>query len=1048
MRALIDAAFAHTRTVLLVFVAVVAAGAYAYVTIPKEAEPDVTIPTIHVSVLHEGISPEDAERLLIRPMEQELQGIEGLDELQAQGAQGYASLTLEFEPSFDSNQALQDVREKVDIAKAELPGDAEEPVIREVNVALFPVLTAILSGDVPERTLLELARETRDRLESLEGVLEVEIAGNREDVAEVVVDPTIMRTYDLTHAEILRRVQNNNRLVAAGDIDTGTGRMAIKVPGVVEDVSDVLTMPLATDGDRVVTFQDVATIRRTYKDPQGFARAGGERAFALEITKRVGANIIETVENAREVIARNQERWPEGVRVSYTQDKSDRVRSMLGDLENNVITAVVLVMIVVIAALGPRSALLVGLSIPGAFLTGILAIDMMGYTLNIVVLFSLIMVVGILVDGAIVVAELADRNRGEGRGQRESYAMAAKRMAWPITSGVATTLAVFVPLLWWPGIVGQFMQYLPISVILTLSASLAMALIVVPVLGTVLGSQRGAGPNPQALAAAEGGDLGRLRGIPRLYVRALGWCTRHALITLAAVLAVVIATYAAYAEWGRGIELFPDVEPEFAQVQVQARGNLSIHERDTIVRAVERRLLDEPALTTVYARTLGETQRLQNLPEDTIGFIQLEFEDWRVRPPAAEVLAGIRDQLDDIPGIKLQVREAEPGPGAGKPIELDVTAANRGDLEPAVTRIRAVMRELGGFQDTSDTRSPPGVEWQLQVDRSRAARYGADVTQLGQAVQMVTNGVRVADYQPDDTDEEVEIRVRFPENKRSLDRLNHLKVATERGQVPITNFIELKPAPKVGTIERVDAERVITIATDVGPDRLVDTQVRRLRAALAEADLPPGVRVTFKGENEDIQETMTFLMTAFAVAIFLMLLLLVTQFNSIYQAILVMSAIVLSTGGVLVGLLIRGEPFGVVMAGIGVIALAGIVVNNNIVFIDTYNDLRRRAGLDATEAALRTGAQRLRPVVLTTVTTVLGLLPMVLALNVDLIGRELAFGAPSTQWWTQLAAAIAGGLTFATVLTLVLTPALLVLGEHTSARLRAGVARLRARAAG
>ncbi|SDF42349.1 multidrug efflux pump [Limimonas halophila] len=1043
MRALIDAAFAHTRTVLLVFAALVAAGAYAYVSIPKEAEPDVTIPTIHVSILHEGISPEDAERLLIRPMEQELQGIEGLDELSAQAAQGYASLTLEFEASFDSDQALQDVREKVDIAKAELPPDAEEPVIREVNVALFPVLTAVLSGGVPERTLLELARDTKDRLESLEGVLEVEIAGDREDVAEVIVDPTVMQTYDLSYDEILRRVQNNNRLVAAGDIDTGTGRMVIKVPGLVEDVSDVLTLPLTVDGDRVVTIRDIATVRRTYKDPTGFARADGQPAVALEITKRVGANIIETVENARAVVERSQERWPEGVRVSYTQDKSERVRSMLGDLENNVVTAVVLVMIVVVAALGPRSSLLVGLAIPGAFLTGILAIDMMGFTLNIVVLFSLIMVVGILVDGAIVVAELADRNRGEGYGQRESYSRAAKRMFWPITSGVATTLAVFFPLLWWPGIVGEFMQYLPISVILTLTASLAMALIVVPVLGGVLGGQRGTATDAQALAAAEGGNLADLRGMSGVYVRLLRWCTRHALVTLVAVLAVVIAAYAAYAKLGRGIELFPDVEPEFAQIQVQARGNLSIHERDRLVRAVERHVLDEPAIDMVYARSIGETQRLQNLPQDAVGFIQLEFADWQLRPPADAVLGDIREQIAGIPGIKVQVREAQPGPGQGKPIQMEVTAAERDDLAPATERIRAIMRDLGGFVDVSDSRSPPGVEWRLALDRGQAARFGADVTQLGQAVQMVTNGVRVAEYQPDDTDEEVDIRVRYPFGERSLDQLDQLKVPTALGQIPITNFIELQPAPKTGTIERVDAERVIEIGTDVAQGRLVDTQVKRLQAALADAELPPGVEVAFKGENEDIQETMNFLVMAFAVAVFLMFILLVTQFNSIYQALLVMSAIVLSTGGVLIGLLIRGEPFGVVMAGIGVIALAGIVVNNNIVLIDTYNDLRRRAGLDAVEAALRTGAQRLRPVLLTTVTTVLGLLPMVLALNVDLIGRELAFGAPSTQWWTQLAAAIAGGLTFATVLTLVFTPALLVLGERTAAALRAGAARLR-----
>jgi len=471
-------------------------------------------------------------------------------------------------------------------------------------------------------------------------------------------------------------------------------------------------------------------------------------------------------------------------------------------------------------------------------------------------------------------------------------------------------------------------------------------------------------------------------------------------------------------------------------VQIQARGNLSIHERDEIVRRVEERLVGRPAFENVYARTIGGGQARRNMAEDVIGVIQLELTDWQTRPPAAEVLGEVREDLADIAGVKIQVREQESGPGGGKPVQIQLTTPAPERLPQAVETVRGAMEEVGGFVDVTDSRPLPGVEWRLQVDRAEAARYGADISLLGYAVQMVTNGVKVAEYQPDDTDEEVDIRVRFPFGARSLEQLDQLTVPTQSGQVPIGNFVEFQPAPKTGTIERVDAERVMTIEADVGEGLLVDTQVQQLQAALQNVTLPRGTDVTFKGENEDIAETMDFLMKAFIGAIGLMLILLVTQFNSIFQALLVMSAIVLSTAGVLLGLLIRGEPFGVVMAGIGVIALAGIVVNNNIVLIDTYNDLRRRAGLDPMEAALRTGAQRLRPVVLTVVTTVLGLMPMVMAMNIDMIGREIAFGAPSTQWWTQLSAAIAGGLVFATVLTLILTPSLLVAGERAAGRLK------------
>ena len=1036
MRALIDAAFARARTVVLVFAALLAGGVYAYTSIPKEAEPDVTIPTIHISILHEGISPADAERLLVRPMEQELQGIEGLTELRATAAQGYGALTLEFEASFDSDEALREVREKVDIAQADLPGDAEEPIIREMNTALFPVLTTVLSGPVPERTLMALARDVQDRLEALPGVLEVEIAGKREDVVEVLVDPTAMHTYALSYQRIVDRVRGNNRLVPAGAIEGGAGRLDVEVPGVVDTVEDMLRMPLKRAGDRVVTFGDVGTVRRTYKDPKSFARADGEQALALEVTKRVGANIIETVEAVRAEVDAMRGQWPETVDVAYMQDKSDRVRTMLGDLENNVLTAVVLVMIVVVGVLGARAGLLVGLAIPGAFLGGMLVIQLLGYTLNIVLLFALIMVVGMLVDGAIVVVELAARNLGEGESPRRAYAHAAKRMFWPITAGVATTIVVFLPLLVWPGVIGEFMKYLPIGVIIMLAASLAMALVFIPVLGSVINRRAPAARDPRAVAASEHGDLRRLDGVAGAYVAVLRWCTRHTVLTLAGVAVVVAASYGVYARHGHGIELFPDVEPSMAQVRVQARGNLSIHERDTVMRAVEANVLGTPAFDNVYTRTMGETRRAQNMPEDLIGFIQLELADWETRPPADTVLEDVRAKLDSVPGVKIQVREASSGPTQGKPLQMEVTAAEREDLGPAVARIREVMAGMGGFVDVTDSRTKAGVKWQLAVDREEAARYGADVTSLGQAVQMVTNGVKVSEYQPDDTDDEVDIRVRFPAEDRSLAQLTELRVPTEEGQIPIANFVEPEPVPKTGTIDRIDRQRVITIEADMRPGVLLDAQTSELRSRLREADLPAGVDVAYKGENEDIQETRTFLSSAFATAVFLMLLMLVTQFNSIYQALLVMSAIVLSTGGVLIGLLIRGEPFGVVMAGIGVIALAGIVVNNNIVLIDTYNDLRRRAGLDALSAALHTGAQRLRPVVLTTVTTVLGLMPMVMGVNVDLIGRDLMVGAPSTQWWTQLSAAVAGGLTFATVLTLVLTPVLLVAGERLGARVR------------
>jgi len=1018
MHALINAAFDRSRVVLLALAFIFIAGAWAWVAIPKESAPDVPIPIVYVAMSHEGISPEDAERLLVRPMEKELQSIEGLKEMKSTASEGHASLILTFYAGRDIKRALDDVREKVDTAKAELPADTDEPTVQEINIALFPILTIALSGPLPERALVALARDLKDRIESIPSVLKADIGGDREQLVEVIVDPVVLETYAVRFEELVRLITNNNKLVAAGAVDTGAGRMVLKVPGVVESLEDVLSLPVKVDGDTVVTFGDVAEIRSTFKDPQGFARVGGQPAITLEISKRVGTNIIETIEAVREVVERQREAWPATLQVDYMQDQSRNIRTMLDDLTNNVLTAVILVMIVIVAALGPRSGVLVGIAIPGAFLTGILALQLMGYTLNIVTLFSLILVVGMLVDGAIVVTELADRNRLQGMASRQAFAAAARRMSWPVTASTLTTLAVFVPLLFWPGVVGHFMKYLPITVILCLSASLAMALVFVPVLGGTLGGRRRVHVVDDAPSAIAG-----------RYQRLLARLLRRPGLVLVVAILVLIGSYVAYGLFGRGVEFFPDVEPELAQVQIHARGDLSIHEKDRLVREVESRILGMPELRSISARSLAGVSG-SDRAEDTIGVIQLEFIDWELRRPAEEILADMRQRTADIAGIVIEFMKAEEGPGGGKPIQFEI-AANDSDLLVAATRkARALMTEIGGIIDIEDSMPLPGIEWRVQIDREQAARYGADVGLLGNAVQMLTGGIKVTDYRPDTSDDEVDIRVRYPLSERNLERLDFLNVPTSRGLVPVSNFVTIVPAPKTGTVTRVDGRRVVIVKADVAPDLLADDLVRAMKQRLAEGPSDPRIDVNFKGQDEEQREAAGFLTRAFFVAVFLMTIILVTQFNSLYQAVLVLSAIVFSTAGVLLGLLLTNQPFGIVMVGIGIIALAGIVVNNNIVLIDTYNQIRRDEGLAPIDAALKTGTLRLRPVFLTALTTVLGLMPMVLAMNVNLIGREISFGAPSTQWWTQLSSAIAGGLTFATLLTLILTPCMLVFGER------------------
>jgi multidrug efflux pump len=589
-------------------------------------------------------------------------------------------------------------------------------------------------------------------------------------------------------------------------------------------------------------------------------------------------------------------------------------------------------------------------------------------------------------------------------------------MAWPVIASTATTLVVFLPLLFWPGVVGQFMKYLPATVILCLLASLSMALVFLPVLGAVTGGQ----PLPQTTQPGRGA-VG--------YRRLLGTLLKRPGLTLLGMLALIALIYTAYGRFNHGVEFFPEVEPESAQIWLRARGDLSVQEKDVLLQQVEKRLLGMSEVKALYARSLAQPDG--QLGADVIGTLQFQFVEWHERRSASQILADMSTRTADIPGIILEFRKQEEGPSSGKPVKLQISSLDPAKADQLVEQVRATMLRIGGFKDIEDDRALPGIEWRVKVDREAAARFGADVLSVGNAVQMITNGLKLATYRPEDATDEVDIRVRLPGNWRSLDQLGRLTLNTPSGQVPLSNFVDLQQAPKVGTLRRVDGNRTITLQADMAEGARLDERLQALREAMGE--VPGDVQVTFAGEDADQREAATFLMTAFGVAIFLMFIILVTQFNSIYQAILVLSAIVLSTAGVLMGLLVNGQSFGIVMVGMGLIALAGIVVNNNIILIDTYNQLRRQ-GLEPRAAALETGSLRLRPVLLTAVTTILGLMPMVLSVNVDLLTPSLGVGAPSTQWWTQLSSAIAGGLSFATVLTLLLTPCLLVLGSRFERR--------------
>lgn len=1007
----VETAIANARLTISVLLFLMLAGTMAYVSIPKEAEPDIQIPILYVSMHYTGISPEDSERLLLRPMETSLKSITGIKKMTSTAYQGGGNVLIEFQAGADLKKALDDVRNKVDMARPELPDGADEPTVNEVNLSEFPILVITLSGDVPERVLAKAGRELRDRIEELPPVLNAELQGVRDDLVEVVIDPGKLATYGLRPDILIAGFAAGNQLVAAGSLEGAEGRYAIKVPSLLETIEDVANLPVVSTGTATVRVRDIADILPTLKEPETVTRLNGAPAIAIEVSKRSGANLIETVDQVKAVTEEFRKLLPEGTEVTFSQDKSKDIRQLLFDLQNSVLTAVILVFIVILYALSVRASLLIGLAIPASFLMGMLALSLWGYTVNIVVLFSLILAVGMLVDDAIIVTEYAERRMSEGMEKREAFAMASHKMTGPVVAATMTRVAAFSPLLFWPGIVGEFMKYLPITLIVTLSASLVYALIFVPTLGALI-----AKPFKHPPQHKDGA-----------YMWVVGKAVRHPVIMLFLAVALLVSVPYAYAKFGKGVIFFPDVEPEFGLLYVKARGNLSIAEKDALVAQAEARILGWPGVETVYTRTGSGGGMGQEVDADVIGVIQYEFVDWRERKNANAILADLRQAMVGIPGVDIQVSVPQAGPPTGKAIQIQLSADDPTYLNEVAQQVAARLATVPDVIDISNGLPPPGVDWELQVDRAAASRYGIAPSTVGAMVQLVTGGLKLSDYRPAGADDAVDIVLRLPADQRTISALDQLRIQTAEGSVPISNFVTRKAAPTTGTLTRLDGARTVTVQAGIREGVQPDKIYAQITAAMEEANLDQyGIRWKLAGEDAEQAEAGAFLSKAFAAAIFLIFIVLLAQFNNFTSVWLVLSAVVMSTIGVLLGLMIMGQPFTMVMTGIGIIALAGVVVNNNIVLIDTYDTLRRE-GRPKIEAILQTCRERARPVVLTALTAILGVLPIAFGLNLELLNHEVTIGAPSTQWWIALSSAIVYGLAFATVLTLIIIPSMLML---------------------
>jgi len=1043
--ALIDGAIKRRKVVLGVTLVAAIFGLFSYLAMPREAQPDIDVPYISIVVPFPGVSPEDAERLLVKPMEVELQSIQGLIHMNAVARQSAAIITLEFEPDMKTDKALADVRAKVDLARGKFPPDAEEPIIDKSNFVGGAVLEIMLYGEAPERELYAVSQRLKDRLEATPGVLEVFMGGVREEQLEVTIDPLRMEAYNITTGDLAQVIGRNNQLVPAGNLRSGTGQFAVKVPGVVEKPADVLALPIKKNGDRVITLGDIGQVRRTFKDPTSISRFNGQPAFAVEVTKRSGANILDTVKAVKKVVAEEEKRWPSTVKVDYTSDQSDFIARTLNVLEGGILSASLLVMVIIVASLGIRQGLIVAAAIPTCFLLAFLMINGMHITLNQMVMFGMVLAVGILVDGGIVVVEYADRKMAEGLPKEEAFAAAGKRMFWPVTNGTLTTLCAFLPFMFWNSIPGKFMSFLPLTLFFVLGASIFVALIFTPALGSLVGRKTAVDEHVLAeIMKSEHGDPREMSGFMGWYANTLTVLGRHPTRTMLAALAVVVGIIFWFASNKHSSEFFLKQDPEFVAVYVKARGNLSPQAQDVLVRQVENRIIGLKGVRGIYVRSGGFTSNggPNSAPNDTIGAISVDFLHFEDRKAlglrGVDIAKSVRERVGDIPGLQVEVRLPQGGPPVGKAIQVQLQSRDPAALDAAANLVKAKLAADPQLIELEDNRTSPGIEWNLVVDREAAGRYGVDVLSVGQTIQFLTGGVLVGRFRPDDAEDELDIRVRFPASDRNIAAIEKLKITTAQGPVPVSYFIKRLPAQQITQIQRREGQRLVVVQANTIDGVAGNLKIAELKPWLAKAPIDPNVTTKFVGADEEGNKAAVFFMVAIVATIFMMSVILLWQFNSFYGVLVTLSAVILSTTGVLLGVQVNlahtFDYMSVLMLGTGIVALFGVVVGHNIVLVDTFYQLRRSGLYEADEAAVRAAAQRFRPVLLTTLVTVAGLLPLMFQIHPDFRTGHIEYKAPGSEWWVQLSAAVVWGLSFATLLTLVLTPVMLAAPKVYSRR--------------
>lgn len=1091
----------HRTSMVVLLVIIGILGLLSYQTTPKESFPEIEVPMIAVNTFYPGVSPADMESLITRPLEDELSTISEIKELTSSSTEGYSSVVAEFETTVDMEDALQKVREKVDLAKPDLPEEAEEPTVMEFDFTEVPIMQVNLSGDYGLVRLKDIADDLQDRLEQIPELLRVDVRGGLEREVKVDVDLPRLQFYGLAISDVIDAIASENVNIPGGSIDVGRSKYLVRVDGEFEDPSLIEDLVITAESGRPVYVRDVASVDFGFAERDSYARLDGSPVLTLDIIKRSGENIIATSESVKAVIEEFEPLFPPSTVVKITGDQSVDIEMMVSSLENNILSGLILIVAVLLFFLGLANSGFVAVSIPSSMLLSFIVLKLMGVSMNMVVLFSLILALGMLVDNAIVVVENIYRYMEEGWDSGWAAKKATGEVAIPVIASTATTLGAFAPLLFWPGITGEFMGYLPKTLIVTLTSSLFVALVIVPVLCAMFMKVEGeprkpltrparftlagvaalvllmvAGSNAltAGLLAATAVGVWALyhfvlasaartfqeRVMPTMldtYEGQLRWALDHRAVMIAASVAVLVVTIGLFTRFNSGIEYFPeDIPPKQVYVDVETPVGTRVEATDALVRRLEAELLSVPGRadwkSTVAVAGGGGGGGAGGMMGSggpsgpQMGRITLSYVDFQDREfDTFAMLAEMQASVgSDIAGAEVTVEQLQEGVQSGAPVNIEIVGEDPDELEALSGRALEILRndpiieKLVGLESDLDAARP---ELAVTVDRERAALYDLTTSEVGRAIRGAIQGVEAAKYRTGSDEYDIVVRL-APEYRQELDQLRELTVMAEGGrQVPLLSVADWQVGEGYGTIRRKDQERMATISSDVAAglnSNAVLAEVQGVLRPFVENELPPGYTVEYTGQQEEQDEAQAFLGGAFLTALMLIAFILISQFNSVIKPVIIMTSVLMSTVGVFMGLMVFKMPFGVIMTGVGIISLAGIVVNNAIVLIDYIDILRERDGMDRREALVQGGKTRFRPVVLTATTTALGLVPLAIGLNFDFFGLytslspELYWGGDQAAWWGPMAVAVIVGIIFATFLTLVLVPVMYSLVDDFS----------------